>query len=465
MRCRLLFSFSRLFWTASLVATLSVSASAAKTKSPVGVALPPDFLAELSPEWRSHVIQQLGHDRKALCELIVMQQFGLKFRKDATLDAPSEIVPPNLCGNQRQETIVRINSPEALTRADYRAAWAASKPVHCEYKRHLSKALARAATKLNQNPGFGFPTESEILAGKPCTLGPQTMSRWMASLNGAYCYTVRDNIGSASALECFYRDECRMGCGPAASTLDHLAAYELFAGVDGVMDPTERDLFDTQYARLIAVGQLDDSGLPASGSPFVFTPVPLASHIADGPAMISGVLGAFASRTQPSISGTTPEAFADANQNFIVISTSNDAYRQLRTPNIEEQIRVDMQVIGETLRTFWKENPRLWEEVVYVKNYSAIADRTYSFRNLPSDPAARARALDSIRKIQEIYAKPMFRQTEVRLHPHGNMPLGAVPLFIFGHFPDGAISFLASKSNEEHHRKNYFDALVSRCAR
>jgi hypothetical protein len=68
-----------------------------------------------------------------------------------------------------------------------------------------------------------------------------------------------------------------------------------------------------------------------------------------------------------------------------------------------------------------------------------------------------------LKRMQDIYAKPMFRQTEVRLHPHGNMPLGAVPLFIFGHYPEASLSFIASKSNEERHRKHYFDALVTRC--
>jgi hypothetical protein len=487
-------------WTpkrhAHAIATASLKATLITIGAPIGILMsllinPPmsagasptsrDLLSSLPPPLRSQVLE--GASARDLCELQVLEKdFHLRFKPGTTANAPSQLSDLGPCGEGSKTYEVRITNANDLKSSDKRGAWLRSSAGYCEYKKRLKDSLERAAKKLAANPNYGFLKGNEPSQGIFCALSPSAWTIWKPIKN-SYCIAASGN--SSTALECFYSEACRFECGGGSINLQMLGAYELFAGEDGKMDDQERTLFDRHYPDLSTgpfawpySGGIEETSNPFEGAKAKKKRVTLAPQAKLGAYALTGLRIAVDTKDSYKRSyGNHAKDSAELSSNAIIISTSSEAAKAFESAGIEGNPATD-EIVGAFERdakllrehllalSFMRDNdgdakdPKNWkayEQVISRENSKAILDGTYQLRNASPQDQER------FSKIQKILAQPIYRDTQIYIHPHGIMSLGAAVLDKKSFHYNAQLSFLSLPSSEDTHFERFLQSRVDRC--
>lgn len=450
--------------------------------APVEAASPKtdDLLRGLSPAMRVKVLA--GADARELCQYQVLEkEFGLRFQSGTPTTDPNAL-DPSACSDANQPSDIKIEKPEDLKNSQKRNLWFFGSAAYCTYKRELKSALERAARKLKENEGYAFVEREDVLNGALCALSKKTLDLWKP-LKDSYCVAVAGN--TSTALECFYNEPCRMDCGAGAVNLQMLGAYELFAGENG-MDAAERKRFENYYPNLAlgpfsspGPGGIEETLNPFESAKALKKPVKLANQAALGPYALTGLRIAVVTKDsyQRNFSKTDLTGQAELNSNAILLSTSPEGAREFTrrrfegAPGSDETSGVfeaDTAALTRALvaLSFMKstdgdpqnpENWRAYEQIIAKVNYEKIVKGTYLLRSInPSDQAA-------YQVIQSILAKPIYRDTQIYIHPHGVSSLGAAILDKKIYHFDAPFSFVTFPSAEDDHLTKFVNSRIDRC--
>lgn len=438
-----------------------------------------DLLRGLPPAIRAEVLS--GADANTLCQYQVLEkEFGLRFESGTpTTDANA---PDSSACTDGKTSSARIAKAEDLKNIQKRSGWLFGSAAYCTYKKQLKSALERAARKLKENENYAFVQRDDVLGGALCAFSKNTLKLWQPIKN-SYCIAVSGN--TSTALECFYNEPCRLDCGAGAVNLQMLGAYELFAGADG-MDVAERKRFDRYYESL-ALGPFnapDPGGIEETANPFesskvIKKPLKIANQAALGPLALTGLRIAIVTKDsyQSQFSKSDLTGQAELNSNAILLSTSAEGAREFTRRQFEGEpgsrettgvFETDSAALTRALvsLSFMKgtdgdplneNNWRAYEQVVAKINYEKIVNGSYVLR---SGNAADQAAYQVIRTI---LAKPLYRDTQIYIHPHGVSSLGAAMLDKNIYHHDAPFSFVTFPSAEDEHFERFVNSRIDRC--
>ncbi|MBC7385957.1 MAG: hypothetical protein H7301_07330 [Cryobacterium sp.] len=482
-RLPFLISVVRILLTAA-VTLFSLSALAAKPRSD-------DLLLGLPPAMRSQILAGASDDE--ICHYRILEkEMKIKFRSGAPATNPRQPGSAYPCSSDTPPLVANIASAEDLKNESKRVDWLWSTPAYCEYKKQLAKALERAALKLKRNPKYGFLTEDDVKKNRLCSVsGPGFQKLW-SGLKGSYC--VASNGDSAAAMQCFYGEECRLECGGGAVNLLNLGAYELFAGADGIMDEKEAARFNREYPNL-AVGPFTSDpnyGIQGTQSPFFGSNAKLKAtdvrkNSRFGEYGMTGFrIGLSTNQDyqrqsqQDLAAGRTSQALVtELNSNAIVISTSKEGaqeFASLASPGGATsadqdftQLKNDSDEITKNMAwlTYLKpgesyDSESEWlpyDQITATKNSDAIIAGTYRLRNA-TDQDQKAYA-----RIQAILSKPMYRDTKIYIHPHGELSLAKAILDKKKYHYDfrASMTLLSLPTSEASNYGSFLESRVDAC--
>jgi hypothetical protein len=436
-----------------------------------------DLLKDVAEPLRSSILSKL--DKRGECEIRVLEnEFGVKFAKGSPASEPGD-VGLGRCTDGSEASTADIASAASLTDPDRRFDWFSSPAAYCAYKRKLAVGLKRAAKGINRNTDFEF-TDSDIgcnLSGLP---------EWK-KIKGSFCYMATQN--ASSALESFYTGKCELDCGSGVVALEQLGALELFKGENGEFDGNEEAWFNHYYPTVCVgpfQGEGSKEGIEGTKSPYWGASVkkkllPASSYAQYGKYGLTGIYCAIGTKdhyvtaVQKKTTGDF-QRFANFKQNFVILETSEEAAKRFTDVKIDGEGSVrklvgkfeqDFKTLGEELlklsfnrdsevtRDTIEEHPEIWkawQQVTHGANYRSIVDGTYVFRNLTAKDcpglADELRANPGLKlknpsekqcpalyRIRQILADPVYRDTQVQLHPTGIISLGEVGLHVLSEHP------------------------------
>ncbi len=462
------------------------------------------LLTGLPPEMRKKILA--GADAAGICELHVLEkEMGIRFAAGSPPSGPTTLGGDKPCGEIASGAVANISSAADLLDEKKRFAWFAALPAYCQFKRKYTEGLKAASVKLQGNLLFNLTNNQDRIEGRHCYFDSIASLSW--EVGQAMCFSSKGS--SATALECFYTQECRMGCGPGAMSLQFLAAYEIFKGADGILDEREQALFDFYYPK-IEIGEFhgDDSstGIEATDSPFEGVKAPrrksidLSHQAAKGAHALTGLRVVMDTKNSYKTNHRSYETDFDKwinlSENSIVLSTSAKGADQIASQSIEGtpltdsvvgQFEKDMAIAQKALKLMDylgtnegvlipKVDPRLpkaeqeriraearkkwkaYDQFVSKEYRDAVLAGTHAFYNVSEEDRGH------INRALAILQKPMYRDTKVFVHPLGELSLSALALRMFkAHEVEAPLTLWSPKTGEDEHYEIYVASRVATC--
>lgn len=458
------------------------------------LAAPPstdDLLNGLSPTMKAQILS--GMNAEGICELRVLEkEMRISFKPGPPSSDPAHLEANGQCAKDGPPPLVRITNASDLKSRERRTDWLRSYYGICEYKKQLKKGLERAAVKLKANPDYGLMSDDELSQGALCSIASK---EWLPSNTpGSRCLMANGN--ASTALECFYKDECRFECGGGAKNFQMLGAYEVFAGEDGIMNTSERRRFDRHY-RKVTTGKFQwpsTDGLDYEKDDFDGIQLPkktinLSNEAVLGEYALTGYRVVVDTKTnyrQAYIKNTG--AFggnsSELSSNSIVVSTSPAAVKSFTGISVEGnpsstavtgQFEKDMKALTtHYLKLSYMgadegdpevaSNWRSFDQLRVEKNREAILAGTYKLIRHPSVSQTEFNQdLAAYAEIQKILQKPIYRDTKLYIHPHGIVSLAWAVVDKKGFHPEAQFSLWSAETTEDNQFEHFLTSRIEAC--
>ncbi len=462
-----------------------------------------DLLVDLPAGMRAAILN--GADAQRICKIRVLEkELGLKFQAGSPTSEPAEVGEEKPCDSDRPTGVVSIASADELIHDEgadpsvddqWRSKWFSTPPALCRFKSIYSAAVTRAAEKLEENEEFTLVDESDRSSGRCFAFGGEAANLWQVGLGGSMCAGIPEGVSPSAAARSLYTSPARMGCAPGALTLQMLGMYEVFAGSDGVMSPSEAERFDRYYADFItgefrgigSTGSIEGSRSPYEGRDLHagknYKVVQLGSEATRGKNSIVGyrivvdTKKSYKDRKRPST--TSFAKWANFTENAVILSSSSEGAADMASlsTTLEGSTLTDEQV-GQfesdmkDLRTAMlklnylseEEGPisdeslwQPWDQFISPKNQKAIAAGTYEYYNATEDD------LRNLKTVMGILNKPRYRDTKVYVHPIGQLTLAQVAVQIIKHHRDAKITLYTPYASQHRHYANFVDSRMDAC--
>lgn len=453
-----------------------------------------DILNDLAPSLKAQILS--GATAEAICEIRVLEkEMKVSFKPGPPSSKHDQVDMNMKCSASAPAPAVKITAATDLNSQAKRYDWLWSIYGFCEYKKQLKAGLERAAKKLDENPDYGLLSSDELAAGAQCALSPSALNLWGPSqTSGSRC--LMTNGSSSTALECFYKEECRFECGGGAKNFQMLGAYELFAGADG-MNAEERRRFDRHYPNL-ATGKnrwpLRD-GLESEKDAYDGIQIPkkrigLSLQAQYGEYALTGYRVVVDTKksyrnSYMNTNGAHGGNSIELSSNAIVVSTSQDAVKDFVKGTVDGNVsqdqvtgafETDMKVLtDELLKLSYMgdgegdpNDPQNWQaydQIRQVSKRDAILNGTFRLVNpgnkIPADEFARDQA--SYAKLQKILAKPIYRDTKIYIHPHGVVSLAWAIIDKKSFHPEAQLSLWGAETAEDNQYSHFVTSRIEAC--
>lgn len=453
-----------------------------------------DILNDLAPSLKAQILS--GASAETICEIRVLEkEMKVSFKPGPPSSDAGRLDPNMKCSASAPPPVVKITTASDLNTKAKRYDWLWSIYGFCEYKKQLKAGLERAAAKLKENPGYGLMSNDDLATGKQCVLSPQALTYWGPSqTSGSRCLVTNGN--SSTALECFYKEECRFECGGGAKNFQMLGAYELFAGANG-MDAAERRRFDHHYPNL-ATGKnrwpqkdgLENEKDSYDGIQIPKKPIGLSLQATFGEYALTGYRVVVDTKKSyrtayMNTNGAHGGNSIELSSNAVVVSTSQNAVNDFVKSNVDGNVSQD-QITGTfeaDMKTLTDEllklsymgegegdpnDPQNWQSYDQVRqtaNREAILNGKFRLANpgnkIPADEFARDQA--SYAKLQSILSKPIYRDTKIYIHPHGIVSLGWAILDKKSYHPEAQLSLWGAETAEDNQYSHFVTSRIEAC--
>lgn len=467
---------------------LAILFTAAASAAPPGT---DDLLNGLPPEVKAQALS--GLSAEGICELRVLEkEMRIAFKPGPPSSDPAHLEANGQCAKDGPTPVVRVSSAKDLKSRERRTEWLRSYYGICEYKKQLKKGLERAAQKLVANPDYGLLSDSELSQGAFCSIAS---NEWVPSTTaGSRCLMANGN--SSTALECFYKDECRFECGGGAKNFQMLGAYEVFAGADGIMSDAERRRFDHHYQKITtgkfrwpATDGLDYEKDDFDGVQLPKKTISLSNEAALGEYALTGYRVVVDTKTSYRKSYLKQNgAFAgnsvELSSNSVVVSTSPSAVKNFVATSVEgnpssteivgqfekEMKNLTTQYLKLSYMGANEGDPeasndwRSFDQLRVEKNRAAILAGTYQLVRHPSVSQAEfSQDLAAYAEIQKILQKPLYRDTKIYIHPHGIVSLAWAVVDKKGFHPEAQFSLWSAETTEDNQFEHFLASRVEAC--